>query len=191
MLCLLIPVAADAEPRSHRSPRLYPAGGGPMTRPEPQLERVREPQRPAGRDPLARGGAIGGSSADASLQTKAVLCGGEVNPRLERGLNLLQGATVDPHFPCRNRLPRLADAVRDNPHLVGYGIDEATSLVINEDKMHVVARSYVIRIQVVDSTPRITPSEKRPSCRAPKTNPGEQDRPPQANRPAAAEPRPA
>lgn len=99
---------------------------------------------------LDRGGVIGGSSAGASIQTKAMICGGTVNPQVLSGLDLLQGAIVDQHFLKRNRLPRLMGAVRDNPKLVGYGIDEGTALVVDDGQMRVAGRSYVIRIKMVD-----------------------------------------
>lgn len=99
---------------------------------------------------IERGGTIGGSSAGASIQTKAMICGGTEHPQVLRGLDILQGAIVDQHFLKRNRLPRLIDAIRDNPDLVGYGIDEGTALVVEDGQMRVVGRSYVLRIKVVD-----------------------------------------
>lgn len=98
---------------------------------------------------LNRGGAIGGSSAGASIQTKTMICGGETRPQILSGLDLLPGAIIDQHFLARNRLPRLSYAVRENPALVGYGIDEGTALVVSGGKMKVVGKSYVIRIKIV------------------------------------------
>lgn len=104
---------------------------------------------------LDRGGVIGGSSAGASIQTKAMICGGTEHPRVLEGLDLLQGAIVDQHFLKRNRLPRLVDAIRNNPKLIGYGIDEGTALVVQNGKMRVAGRSYVLRIKMVDNTLQI------------------------------------
>ena len=97
-----------------------------------------------------RGGVIGGSSAGASVQTRAMICGGQVNPRVLTGLDLLQGAIIDQHFLKRNRIPRLSMAVRQNPSLVGYGIDEGTALVVQDGKMRVVGPSYVLRLKMIE-----------------------------------------
>lgn len=99
---------------------------------------------------LDRGGTIGGSSAGASIQTKAMICGGTQNPEVRRGLDLFPGAIVDQHFLKRNRLPRLIDAIRRHPELTGYGIDEGTALIVNDGKLRVVGKSYVLRIRVID-----------------------------------------
>ena len=99
---------------------------------------------------LDRGGVIGGSSAGAAIQTKAMLCGGTEHPQIWPGFDLLQGAIIDQHFLKRNRLPRLVDAVRKNPERVGYGIDEGTALIAENGELRVVGKSYVIRIKMVN-----------------------------------------
>jgi cyanophycinase len=104
---------------------------------------------------LKRGGTIGGSSAGAAIQTKAMLFGGTVQPQVGRGFDLLPGAIVDQHFLKRNRLRRLIDAIRRHPELIGYGIDEGTALIANRGKLRVVGRSYVLRVQVVDGALQI------------------------------------
>lgn len=104
---------------------------------------------------LDRGGVIGGSSAGAAVQTKAMVFGGTVHPRVGRGFDLLPGAIVDQHFLKRNRLQRLIDAVRDHPDLVGYGIDEGAALVVHDGNMRVIGKSFVLRIKVVDGKLRI------------------------------------
>ena len=98
---------------------------------------------------LDRGGVIGGSSAGASVQTKAMIHGGTEHPTVSHGFDLLQGAIVDQHFLKRNRLPRLTDAIREHPELVGYGIDEGTALIVEGGKMRVGGKSYVIRIKML------------------------------------------
>jgi len=99
---------------------------------------------------LDRGGTIGGSSAGAAIQTKAMICGGTEHPEVRRGLDLFPGAIVDQHFLKRNRLPRLIDAIRDHPERVGYGIDEGTALIVDQGRLRVVGKSYVLRIRVID-----------------------------------------
>lgn len=104
---------------------------------------------------LDRGGAIGGSSAGASVQTKAMIHGGTEHPTVSPGFDLLQGAIVDQHFLKRNRLSRLIDAIREHTNLVGYGIDENTALVVDGGKMRVVGKSYVIRIRIINGKQQI------------------------------------
>ncbi len=98
---------------------------------------------------LDRGGTIGGSSAGAAIQTKAMLCGGTERPEVRRGLDLFQGAIVDQHFLKRNRIPRLVGAIRDHPDLIGYGIDEGTALVVHHGKIRVIGKSYVLRVKMI------------------------------------------
>lgn len=95
---------------------------------------------------MKRGGVIGGSSAGAAIQTRVMIASGREVPRLSQGLGLLPNAIVDQHFLRRNRISRLSQAVRANPNLVGYGIDEGTAMVVGGEKIKVVGRSYVLRI---------------------------------------------
>ncbi len=104
---------------------------------------------------LERGGIIGGSSAGAAIQTKVMIRGGNPEPEMATGLDLLPGAIVDQHFLKRNRLARLIAAIRANPELVGYGIDEATAIVVSGDEYKVIGESYVLRIELVDGKIKI------------------------------------
>lgn len=121
---------------------------------------------------LERGGTIGGSSAGAAIQAKAMVYGGNVDPQVGRGFDLLQGAIVDQHFLRRNRLRRLMDAVRENPKRIGYGIDEGTALVVHQGKMRVIGNSYVMRIQMVDEQLRIDAFKKGDELPLPRQTPG-------------------
>lgn len=98
---------------------------------------------------LGRGGVIGGSSAGAAIQTKAMLCGGTEQPQIWSGFDLLQGAIIDQHFLKKNRLPRLIDAIRKHPKRIGYGIDEGTALIAENGRLRVIGKSYVIRVKMV------------------------------------------
>ena len=99
---------------------------------------------------MKRGGVIAGSSAGAAIQTRVMIASGRTEPKISKGLNLLSNAIVDQHFLRRNRIPRLMAAVKANPKLVGFGIDEGTALVVEKNKAVVVGRSYVLRIKQRD-----------------------------------------
>jgi len=98
---------------------------------------------------LHRGVVIGGTSAGAAIQTRTMIAGGRNVPELSKGLDLLPNAIVDQHFLWRNRLPRLIEAVRQNPNLVGIGIDEGTALVVEGEKQTVAGESYVMTVRLV------------------------------------------
>ena len=81
---------------------------------------------------LARGGAVGGSSAGASIQ-------GEYMPRghplgntvvaaegYERGFGFLPGVAVDQHFFARKRTADMTGLMKLYPHILGVGIDIVT-----------------------------------------------------------------
>ena len=96
---------------------------------------------------LARGGAVGGTSAGAAVMTRTMILGGKAGGVLEgRGLGLLPGAVVDQHFLRRNRLSRLQGVMGSHPGLVGFGVDEGTALVVGLSglNLEVVGDSYVV-----------------------------------------------
>jgi cyanophycinase len=95
---------------------------------------------------LARGGAIGGTSAGAAIQSRAMIAGGTSEPRMAVGLDLLPGTIVDQHFLARNRQTRLRAAVALHPSLVGLGIDEGTALVVRGRQMEVIGASRVVAV---------------------------------------------
>lgn len=101
------------------------------------------------RDVLRRGGAIGGSSAGASIQSEYMPRGDPLGnakiiaPGYERGLGFLPGCAVDQHFTQRSRhkdMTRLMDAY---PQLLGIGIDESTALIVRGVVGEVVGRGHV------------------------------------------------
>ena len=92
---------------------------------------------------LARGGVIGGTSAGAAIQSKRMIAGGQDEPRMATGFDLLPGAIIDQHFLARNRQPRLRKALAAHAGLVGFGIDEGTSLVVRGRKLEVLGKSTV------------------------------------------------
>ncbi len=104
---------------------------------------------------LQRGGIIGGSSAGAAIQSRVMIAGGKKVPEMSTGLDLLPGAIIDQHFLRRNRLSRLIAAVRLHPELIGFGIDEATAIVISDNEYKVVGKSYVLRVELIEGKIKI------------------------------------
>lgn len=100
-------------------------------------------------DVLARGGVIGGSSAGASIQTEYMPRGdplGNLNiiaDGYERGFGFLKGAAVDQHFFARKREKDMTELMRTYPQLLGIGIDESTTIIVQGTVLEVVGKSKV------------------------------------------------
>lgn len=92
---------------------------------------------------LERGGVIGGTSAGAAVLTSVMIAGGNPEPRIATGLDLLPGCVVDQHFLARGRKARLITALAKNPGLVGFGVDEGTALIVKRRKLEVLGKSSV------------------------------------------------
>jgi cyanophycinase len=98
---------------------------------------------------LERGGAIGGSSAGASIQAELLARGdplGNLNiiaPGYLRGLGFLPGAAVDQHFSQRRRHKDMTLLMQTYPQWLGIGIDEATALVVAGTRAEVLGRGSV------------------------------------------------
>jgi cyanophycinase len=90
-----------------------------------------------------RGGVIGGTSAGAAIMSRVMIAGGNPEPRVATGLDLLPGIIVDQHFLARGRKPRLITALSKNPGLLGLGVDEGTALVVSGRKLEVLGKSSV------------------------------------------------
>lgn len=114
---------------------------------------------------LARGGVIGGSSAGASIQASYMARGnplGNVDPMAEgydRGLGFLTGVAVDQHFTQRGRLPDMTALVDTYPQILGIGLDEASSIIVQGSVAEVFTREgrnvhfYDRRLPVVPGEP--------------------------------------
>ncbi|MEX0586594.1 MAG: cyanophycinase [Pirellulales bacterium] len=93
---------------------------------------------------LARGGAIGGTSAGAAIMSQVMIrYGAARNLMVERGFGLLTQAVVDQHFTERKREPRLLSVLEKHPEKLGLGVDEGTALVVQGNRLRVVGRSQV------------------------------------------------
>lgn len=85
----------------------------------------------------ARGAVVGGTSAGTACMSDPMLDGrgdpGVLRPgniQLVPGLGLWPGVIVDQHFLARRRQGRLLGAVLENPGRLGFGIDEATAVLV-------------------------------------------------------------
>lgn len=113
---------------------------------------------------LQRGGAIGGSSAGASIQARYLARATPIGnfdimaPGYERGgLGFLGGVAIDQHFTQRRRQKDMTQLVDKYPQLLGIGIDEATAIIVKKSLAKVVGRGrvhfYDRNIPVVDGKP--------------------------------------
>jgi len=87
----------------------------------------------------ARGAAVGGTSAGASILSDHMIAFGPsgATPKqrmsqLAVGLGLIHGVVIDQHFHQRNRYGRLMSLVAQSPSMLGIGVDEDTAAVIEE-----------------------------------------------------------
>lgn len=125
---------------------------------------------------LARGGVVAGTSAGAAVMSRAMITGGErVNPDsaaapfstvepgnvvLAEGFGFMddllgRAVVVDQHFVVRKRQNRLLSVAAEHPHLLGFGIDEETALVVAPDgTLEVVGNRGVQVVDASDACPR-------------------------------------
>lgn len=98
---------------------------------------------------LARGGAIGGTSAGASIQADYMVRGDPLGNTVmmaegyERGLGFLEGVAIDQHFTQRKRHPDMALVMSRHPQLLGIGIDEGTALIVRGSVAEIAGKNKV------------------------------------------------
>lgn len=97
---------------------------------------------------LARGGAIGGTSAGATIQGSFMVRGDTKGNELMvgdhvDGFGFLEGVTIDQHLLRRNRQFDLLPVIESRPELLGIGIDESTAIVVRGGAFEVIGTSYV------------------------------------------------
>jgi cyanophycinase len=98
---------------------------------------------------LARGGAIGGSSAGASIQSEYMPRGHPLGNTVvcaegyEKGLCFLPGCAVDQHFFARKRTADMTGLMKRYPQFLGIGIDEGTAIVVSGSTAEVLGKSKV------------------------------------------------
>jgi cyanophycinase len=87
------------------------------------VEAIRERHR--------KGAVVGGTSAGAAVMSAVMLTGSRTPGRTEAaGLGLWPQVIVDQHYLARQRRPRLLEALKEHPRLVGVGIDEGTAVLV-------------------------------------------------------------
>jgi cyanophycinase len=95
------------------------------------------------------GATVGGTSAGAAVMSRLMIAGwdgrrDDDRPRCSDGLGLWPDVIVDQHFIRRNRRVRLEAAVRENPALLGVGIDESTAVIVHGREFEVLGNSEVL-----------------------------------------------
>lgn len=97
---------------------------------------------------LARNGVVGGTSAGAAVMSDIMITSGRDNATLGRGFDLIPGAIIDQHFVRRNRMRRLQGALEQHPDMIGFGVDEGTSLIyqVQSGRFRVLGNSCVVAV---------------------------------------------
>ena len=102
---------------------------------------------------------VAGTSAGAAMMPDVMIVEGdsETNPRVNvvemaPGMGFLPGIVVDQHFLQRGRLGRLISALAQQPAVLGIGIDENTSVLVQNNKLQVVGEGAVTIVDVADIT---------------------------------------
>jgi len=115
--------------------QLVDAYGGTLT--EKEIRKV-----------LDRGGAIGGSSAGATIQGSFLARGDTRSNTImigdhTEGFSYLTNSAIDQHLLVRNRQHDLIEVLNLHPHLLGIGIDENTAVMVQGNRMEVLGQSFV------------------------------------------------
>lgn len=99
-------------------------------------------------DLLDRGGVIAGSSAGASIQGSFLWRGDTSGPEVlvgdhTQGLGFLKNSAIDQHLITRNRQFDLIEFIKQSPELIGIGLEQATSILVQKDTLEVIGKAYV------------------------------------------------
>jgi cyanophycinase len=114
---------------------------------------------------LERGGAIGGSSAGATIQGEYLVRGDTSGPDVmmtsershQEAFKFLRGTAIDQHINTRNRWDHLIPVIQKFPKLLGIGLSEGTAIVVKQDTFEVIGKW---KVAVHDSTRLYQPWEK-------------------------------
>lgn len=112
---------------------------------------------------------IVGTSAGASAMSDTMIVTGpsEEPPKkctlkMAPGLGFLKGVIIDQHFEQRGRIGRLLVGVSENPETLGVGLDEDTSIVVNESGEISVIGSGAVYVIDGSSITSTNVSEQKP-----------------------------
>jgi len=114
---------------------------------------------------LERGGAIGGSSAGATIQgdylVRGDTSGAQVmmtaEPNHQDAFKFLRGVAIDQHINTRNRWDDLDAVIAKYPKLLGIGLSEGTAIVVKGDTFEVMGKW---KVAIHDNTRLYQPWEK-------------------------------
>ena len=100
-------------------------------------------------DVLDRGGVIGGSSAGATIQGSFLARGDTKNNQImmgdhPEGFAFIKNIAIDQHVIARNRHFDMFDILKKKPELLGISIDEGTGILVKNNNIEVLGKSYVI-----------------------------------------------
>ncbi|MFQ5808357.1 MAG: cyanophycinase [Armatimonadota bacterium] len=98
---------------------------------------------------LERGGAIGGTSAGATIQGSFLARGDTAGNRKmigdhTVGFGFIRNCAIDQHVLARNRQLDLIEIITAYPHLLGIGLDEGTAIIVRGNELEVVGASAVL-----------------------------------------------
>jgi cyanophycinase len=111
------------------------------------------------------GATIAGTSAGAAVMSQHMITGQQLTDTVYRatfrkvhdnniefkpGIGLLTVAVIDQHFIVRSRYNRLISALAAYPLLACIGIDEATAIIVDGNRIKVAGESQVIVMQQPD-----------------------------------------
>lgn len=114
---------------------------------------------------LARGGAVGGTSAGATIQgdylVRGAIAGPEIvmapEPEHQHGFAFLRHTAIDQHINTRDRWDDLIPVIKQYPEYLGIGLSEGTAIIVNGDRFEVMGKW---KVTVHDGTAPRAPWEK-------------------------------
>ncbi len=98
---------------------------------------------------LEKGGVIGGSSAGATIQGSFLTRGDTRNNQImagdhQVGFGFIRNIAIDQHVLARNRQFDMFDILKEQPEILGIGIDEGTAIIVKGNIFEIMGKSYVI-----------------------------------------------
>lgn len=114
---------------------------------------------------LDRGGAVGGTSAGATILGDYLVRGAVAGPDIvmapepehQHGFGLLAHSAIDQHINTRNRWDDLTQVIKKYPDLLGIGLSESTAIIVTGDRFEVMGKW---KVAVHDNTRLYEPWEK-------------------------------
>lgn len=114
---------------------------------------------------LDRGGAIGGSSAGATIQGEYLVRGDTAGaqivmtkePNHQKGFAFLRRSAIDQHINTRNRWDDLIPVIAKYPRLLGIGLSEGTAIVVSGDNFEVMGKA---KVAIHDNTKQYKSGDK-------------------------------